>query len=89
MTHARRVRIKWGNVARVAVAVPAVVLVAAWPRLGGEAPVVPDDRPVPVAAAPAAAGAAPVRSAEPARVPGDAVSRARDAERQPGGPGIQ
>src|SRR5687768_13017777 len=53
MTQARRARIRWGNMARVAVAVPAVVLVAAWPRLAGDPPVLPDDRATPLPVAPA------------------------------------
>ena len=33
---------------RAALAVPVLALVVAWPRLGGEPPALPDDRPVPV-----------------------------------------
>ena len=50
-----RVRVKWGNVARAAVALAALALVVAWPRLGGEPPALPDDRAVPFAAATATA----------------------------------
>jgi translation initiation factor IF-2 len=50
-----RVRVKWGNVARAAVALAALALVVAWPRLGGAPPALPDDRAVPFAAATAPA----------------------------------
>jgi hypothetical protein len=52
-----RVRVRWGNVARAAVALAALALVVAWPRLGGAPPALPDDRAVPFAAATATATA--------------------------------
>jgi hypothetical protein len=58
MTHARRTRVRWGNVGRAALAVPVVALVVAWPRLDQDPPALPDDRPVPVAGATAGAAEA-------------------------------
>src|SRR3954471_11026383 len=42
-------RIRWSNVARLAVALAAVALVAAWPRLTPAPPVVPAGTPRPLA----------------------------------------
>jgi hypothetical protein len=41
-----RVRVRWGNVGRVAAVVGIAALVVAWPRLGGEPPRLPPDAPV-------------------------------------------
>jgi hypothetical protein len=43
-----RRRVRWGNVGRLAGGVAVVALVAGWPRLAGEAPVVPRGVAVPV-----------------------------------------
>jgi hypothetical protein len=45
-------RIRWGNVARLGALVALAVLVAAWPRLGGDPPRLPPAEPVPVAGSP-------------------------------------
>src|SRR3954447_22466228 len=50
-----RIRVKWGNVARAAVAIAVLALVVAWPRLGGDPPALPDDRAVPFSVASRAA----------------------------------
>src|SRR4051812_29599686 len=59
-----RIRGKWGNVARAAVATAALGLVVAWPRLGGDPPALPDDRAVPFSVA---SGAATPQPAVPDR----------------------
>jgi hypothetical protein len=46
-----RGRVRWGNVGRVLGVVGLVGVVVAWPRLGGDAVVVPGDDAVPIVAA--------------------------------------
>jgi hypothetical protein len=44
-----RGRVRWGNVGRAVGTVALVALVVAWPRLGGDALVAPDDSAMPLA----------------------------------------
>src|SRR5829696_1461866 len=63
-----RERVRWGNVARAAGAVAAVALVAAWPALAPDAPVLPGRETVPVVPAPRVTpGPTPAARSKPGR----------------------
>src|SRR5215208_6173600 len=70
-----RERVRWGNVGRASAAVAAVALVAAWPALAPDPPVLPGREAVAVVPAPAATP----RAAPPARPHGRDVRPRRRA----------
>jgi len=85
-----RGRVRWGNVGRAAGALAAVALAVAWPRLGGDAPVVPGDALVPVGTPPPPRRSAPAPHVVPTRPEtaqgGEAAEapRRRGRDRRPG-----
>jgi len=92
-------RVRWGNVARALLALGAVALVVAWPRLSAAPPVPPSGATVPVAPTPPPGAMAPTlrqeagQGAPPERTrtaPGEGGARGkrerREAPRERGGP---